>query len=315
MKNENFVTLFDKKFLPQGLALYYSMIKHIKNFTLWIVCIDQLVYDRLNLLNLSNVKLLNLNDLETKELLSIKNRRTRTEYCWTLTPFTPRFVFDSDSSVKQVTYIDADIWFRKSPSKIFVEFEQSKKDVLITDHSYSPEYDQSASSGQFCVQFMIFKKNKGSELVRKNWEDNCLEWCYNKQENGKFGDQKYLEDWPISFSRNVHILQDKELALAPWNILRFPYGNSIFFHFHGLRIINSKKIFLGNYKIPKPVIENIYKPYLEDLSLVIYKLKNNNFNIFPQTKYNSTLFYLIVGLRRLILDFLNFHKISRVHKL
>ena len=123
----------------------------------------------LNNLSLPKVNLLRLSDIETEELKNLKKTRKTNEYCWTLTPFAPKFVFNNDSSIERVTYIDADLWLRKNPKLIFKEFEQSGKNVLITDHGYSLEYDQSDVSGQFCVQFIIFER-EGGECVRKWWE-------------------------------------------------------------------------------------------------------------------------------------------------
>ena len=110
---EPYVTLFDSFFLPQGLALHISMERHVDNYTLWILCVDDEVHDALSKLNLPNVRLLQLSKLETSELLAVKPTRSIGEYCWTLTPFTSRFVFEMDTTVSRVTYLDADMWFRK----------------------------------------------------------------------------------------------------------------------------------------------------------------------------------------------------------
>ena len=232
---EHFVTLFNSLFLPQGLALHLSMERHIENYTLWILCMDGEVHEILKKMKLPNIRILQLSLLETDALKKVKPKRTAVEYCWTTTPFTPRFVFDSDSTVERVTYLDADLWFQKSPSPIFQEFENSGKDVLITDHAYSPEYDITEKSGQYCVQFTIFTR-EGGETVRKWWEDRCIEWCFARYENGKYGDQKYLDDWPERFPEKVHVLSNQGWTLAPWNANRFPYSNGIFWHFHGLRL-------------------------------------------------------------------------------
>lgn len=293
---EHYVTLFDSLFLPQGLALHMSMERHIKNYSLWILCVDDQTYGILTKLSLPNVQLLQLSKLETTELLSVKPTRSKGEYCWTLTPFAPRFVFEADSSVRRVTYIDADLWFRKSPAPIFREFDASGKQVLITDHAYAPEYDQSAASGQYCVQFMNFSR-EGGELVRKWWEDRCVEWCYARIEDGKFGDQKYLDDWPDRYNNLVHVLNDKELALAPWNAQRFPYGRSIFYHFHGLRIVNDKTINVGVYRFPKTLIQEVYRPYLIDLKAATQILEGINFKCMSQSIKPSILTLLYRLLR------------------
>ena len=249
---------------------------------------DEEVHEVLNKISPKNVELLKISDVETEELKSVKSSRTKGEYCWTITPFIPKFVFDADASISRVTYLDADLWFRKDPITIFEEFENSGKSVLITDHAYAPEYDLSDTFGQFCVQFVIFVRDE-SEMVRKWWADRCLEWCFNRLEDGKFGDQKYLDELSVLFKKQVHVLQNKELALAPWNASRFPFGNSVFFHFHGVRLLSRNKVHLGVYKIPKIVFEKIYTKYFTDLKDAIYTLKKHGYGINRQMRFSDAL--------------------------
>ncbi len=284
---EHFVTLYDSLFLPQGLALHASMERHVKKYTLWVLCVDDEAYKILEKLELSNVRLLQLSQLETAELLKVKAERTKGEYCWTLTPFAPRFVFEADSMVERVTYVDADLWFRKDPIAIFKEMESSGKSVLITEHGYSPEYDLSATSGQYCVQFMVFERVSG-EPVRQWWEERCIEWCFARVENDKFGDQKYLDCWPEIFSSLVHVLSTPELTLAPWNATRYSYSSSVFYHFHGLRLLARERVDIGEiYSLPKVLIDHVYKPYLKDFRAAISLLSDMGFLVKYQKKENS----------------------------
>jgi hypothetical protein len=286
---EHYVTLFDSLFLPQGLALHRSMERHVGVYTLWILCMDDNVHDALKMFNLPNVRLLQLSKLETPELLAVKAGRNKGEYCWTLTPFAPRFVFEADSKVDRVTYVDADTWFRKNPAPIFREFDCSGKEVLITDHAYTPEHDQSATSGQYCVQFMTFTR-EGGEVVRKWWEERCVEWCFQQPEDGKYGDQKYLDDWPIRFENFVHVLNRQEWSQAPWNASRFPFGQCIFYHFHGLRIAEGRKINLSaGYELPYVLIKNVYEPYIDDLIVAINFLDGYKIKVVPQIKKLNTM--------------------------
>jgi hypothetical protein len=280
---EHFVTLFDQLFLPQGIALHRSMERHVRSFTLWILCVDSETYDILSNINLNNVRLLKLGEWETAELLSVKPIRSKGEYCWTVTPFAPRFVFAADESIHRVTYIDADLWFRGDPTRIFAEFDASGAGVLITDHAYAPEYDASAVSGQYCVQFMTFSRHKG-EAVRKWWEDRCVEWCFARSEDGKLGDQKYLDDWPDRFGNAVHVLEQKEFALGPWNATRFPYSAGVFFHFHGLRLTSTRSANLGGYPLPRPLIQHVYIPYVNDLRAAISSLEMIGIPFMAQSK-------------------------------
>lgn len=286
---EHYVTLFDSLYLPQGLALHMSMQRHLERYTLWVLCMDERSEELLSKLELPNVRLLNLSRLETSELKKIKPSRKKGEYCWTLTPFTSSFVFAEDASASRVTYLDADLWFRKRPDAIFRELEASGKNVLITDHHYAPEYDQTATSGQYCVQFVTFTRS-GGEIVRKWWEERCVEWCFDRFEDGKFGDQKYLDDWPERFAAHVHVLANPELTLAPWNATRFPYGQCVAWHFHGLRILKSAEqsyaVDFGAYPLPKATRENIYLPYVEDLRRAIQLVLKAGGTVNAQAKYS-----------------------------
>jgi hypothetical protein len=262
---EHYVTLFDSTFLPQGLALHASMRRHAGPFTLWVLCMDERTKVVLDGLALPEVRTIALTDVETAELLEVKPGRSRAEYCWTLTPFTPRIVFDRDHDVQRVTYVDADVFLLKSPRPIFDELEKSGKTVLITEHAYDPEYDQSELSGRFCVQFMPFVRG-ASEPVRQWWQDRCIEWCFARPENGKLGDQKYLDDWPERFGGLVHVLGQSHALLAPWNARRFPYSGAIAWHFHGLRLLKRGKVLLhGPYTVPEVVHRMIYLPYTQEL--------------------------------------------------
>jgi hypothetical protein len=279
---EHYVTLFDSLFLPQGLALHSSLEIHAGSYTLWVLCMDEEAKIVLDKLNKPNIKTIALSEIETPELLAVKPGRTKGEYCWTLTPFTPKIVFDRDESVQRVTYLDADLFFLKNVTPIFQEFEASGKAVLITDHGYAPEHDQSATSGQFCVQFMTFLRDV-SEPVRYWWQEKCVEWCFAKPEDGKFGDQKYLDDWPDRFPDLVHILSHQEWMLAPWNATRFPYSSGKIYHFHELRIIDYNSVHLGRYYLPNSLLNGVYKPYRVSLKEVANDMRNLNFSLKSQS--------------------------------
>ena len=288
---EHFVTLFDSLFLPQGLALHASLERYAGEYTLWVLCMDEKVKEILEKLDKPNIKIIALSEIETPKLVDVKKSRTRGEYCWTLTCFTPKLVFERDKTVKRITYLDADLYFLKNPKPIFEEFEKSGKSVLITDHAYAPEYDKSAISGKYCVQFITFVRDK-CEPVRQWWQDRCLEWCFARYEDGKYGDQKYLDDWPERFGDYVHVLQAKHLALAPWNITRFTYNEGIFYHFHGLRLLSRKRILLfTGYSIYPEIIKNIYDKYLSDIYYQIAELKILGIECAPQRKNIGILFY------------------------
>ncbi len=274
---DHFVTLFDSKFLPMGICLYESLLRYAQPFHLWIICIDELVEHQLGSIGLRHVTLIPLREVETEALLAVKQERSRAEYCWTLTPFAPQFVFDRSEAVSRVTYLDADLFFFDDPKILLGELDECGKSVLITDHAYAPEYDQSGLYGRFCVQFMTFCRTPGGLRVLHWWQDKCIEWCYARVEEGRFGDQKYLDVWPDIFSDDVHVLQRVEQTLAPWNVryLGKCHGElaPVFFHFHSLRIVDSREMILyRGYNIGSSG-ESFYDQYVDALLDCFERLK------------------------------------------
>ena len=54
--------------MPQGLALYKSLISKGQNFNLYVLCLDSKTFNILNKQKNKNIILLKLNEFETAEL-------------------------------------------------------------------------------------------------------------------------------------------------------------------------------------------------------------------------------------------------------
>lgn len=291
-----FVTLFDKNYLTRGLGLYSSLEKNCSAFILYILAMDTEteIWLKNNIqVKANNISVISLDNIENfyPELKKIKNERSRAEYCWTLTPYSIQYVLKKYKSI-ECTYFDADIYFFNSPDFIFNEAK--KQSVIITEHNYTPRYDQTETSGKYCVQFMYFKNNKPGNEVLEWWRKRCEEWCFFKQENGKFGDQKYLDDWTTRFNC-VYVPNPIGTGLAPWNIQKYNIEISngifyvrdkitqrnaplIFYHFHGLkeykRINNSTVWYLGQYELTEQNRTFLYKPYIQLLENLSKEIPN-----------------------------------------
>jgi hypothetical protein len=140
--------------------------------------------------------------------------------------------------------------------------------VLLTEHGYAPEYVQDETSGRFCVQFLPIGNTSEGLAILKWWQERCLEWCFARFEDGKFGDQKYLDDWPERWGTSVVVLDDVHLTLAPWNAGHvFEHGRTLgIYHFHNLRLYKGGLTKLWHsYLVPKGVGRKIYGPYLSRL--------------------------------------------------
>ena len=276
----NFCTLFDSNYLSRGLALHASLRKVCASFHLYVLAFNEECYDYLSNAKLQNLTVISLSDFEDDELLKIKSTRSAAEYCWTCTPSIILFCI-AKYNLPSCTYIDADMIFYHNPSILLEEMGQQS--ILLTEHKYTKDYDQSKKSGIYCVQFMCFKQTPDGMKALTWWRERCIEWCYARHEDGKFGDQKYLDDWPERF-KGVHVLQNPGGGVAPWNLQKFNFfkkNNSvyfvekkscisyplIFFHFHGVKFYTDQYISCCEalYQIDSETKKLIYLPYFRYL--------------------------------------------------
>jgi hypothetical protein len=258
----NYCTLFNSNYLTRGLAMYESLKTHSGPFHLFIFAFDDRSFATLNKLQLDYVTVVSLKEFEDNQLLAVKDTRSAGEYCWTCTPSIIKYSIEH-YNLDACTYLDADLYFFDDPSVLIDEM--GEKSVLITEHRYTPEYDQSPTSGIYCVQFMTFKNNQQGMKALNWWRNACLDWCYSRVEDGKFGDQKYLDDWTTRFD-GVHVLQHLGGGVAPWNIQQYDLDKKefqvIFYHFQNFRFLENDQLELSIYPLKRNVLRLIYKPYL-----------------------------------------------------
>lgn len=295
-ESEHYVTIFDSLFLPQALALIESMRRHAEPFVLWVIAMDDETVRVLHELAMPEVRVIPVTEMETDDLRRVKPGRTRGEYCWTVTPFSPDAVFARDADIRSVTYIDADLWFLQSPKPLFADFESSNAAVLLTEHAYAPQRDLSATSGRFCVQFMTFVRDR-SDPIRFWWQMLCVDWCFARCEDGKFGDQKYLDDFPSLFGNQIHIASQRSWCLGPWNCERFPYGEGIFYHFHAVRLAPRNRVNVSSPLPPVATINGVYVPYSKALLSASNALELYGWQRTPQQPGRSFLRSLAAELR------------------
>lgn len=311
LKN-NFCTLFDSNFLVYGLALYESLKKNCQEFHLYVFAFDDECYNILKRLSLANVTTISLVEFEDEQLLSIKSSRTRGEYCWTCTPSTILYCLNK-YNLPICTYLDSDIYFYNDPSILLKEIEDN--DVIITEHRYTPKYDRTKDAGVYCVQFMTFRNTSNGLKVLNWWRNECIKWCFARHEDGKFGDQKYLDDWTERF-KGVHVLKHLGGGVAPWNIQQYQSrGNRklitkksnqifdlIFYHFHDVKLHKHqlKYINLFNYDKSYKFFNLIYFPYIKHLISLV-----NKYNIKPYRLRTSYLLILVYILRKQIVKIKN----------
>ena len=279
-----FCTFFDHRYLDRGLALYRSLQEHCSSFRLWILCMDQLSYDTLSQMSLSNAHLIALEDFERgdEELLKAKQNRTLIEYYFTCTPSLPLFILKNWPEIDMITYLDSDLFFFADPAPVYDEI--ANHSIAIIAHRFPPATRHFENHGIYNVGWISFKHDEYGLTCLRWWRGRCIEWCYTRYEDGRFADQKYLDDWPTRF-QNVIVLEHKGANLANWNLANYEVQlvdenqilvdeqPLIFYHFHGLKRVTSwlynPNLTVHGAKLTKVIRENIYFPYVWTLSNVI----------------------------------------------
>jgi len=284
----NFCTYFDTNYLTRGLSLYRSLHRHCAQAKLWILCMDSFCYEALLKLNLPNVTLIRLEDFERGDiqLTESKSDRTSVEYYFTCTPSLILYLFQNYADLELLTYIDSDFFFFSDPTDVLVEV--AKHSISITPHQFPTNQRYLEKKyGIYNVGWITFRRDQEGMSCLSSWRKQCIEWCYDRVENGRFGDQMYLDDWPNHYS-NLKIINHIGINLAPFNLANYNltirngmvFVNEaplICFHFFGLKkFLGSVFYFSANLYGVQPtrtMIDQIYEPYLRSLSTIEDELR------------------------------------------
>ncbi len=275
----HFCTYFDANYLYKGLALYSSLREHSPAFTLHVLCLDTDTLRLLSELHLPCVELIGEEEFLNLDepLARAKRDRSRVEYYWTCTASLPLFVLARHPEIDTLTYLDADLFFFADPSPVLAEIEGNS--VLITEHRYSPELRHLETRGLYNVQFIAVRRDETGLGCLRWWRERCIEWCHNRPEDGRFGDQKYLDEWPGLFS-GVHVVEHRGAGIAPWNVDRYRVEERdgvltadgwplIFYHFHQFRILRGGRFYYASSVYSRHYPDLVYRPYVEAIRQAI----------------------------------------------
>ncbi len=282
-----FCIILSKYRLYQGITLYHSLAYNYGNFKLFILCVDDEAYQVCDGLHLDNVILLRPEELNDGRLAAAKHSRRLNEYCWTLKPFFLEYVLNRYSFVHNAIYVDADICFFNDPSLIFDH--QKDYSILLSEHDFLEKNSMvERTCGKYNSGLIVFKRCNTSMSALRWWSERCIEWCSDSVEDGRFGDQKYLDSMPHLFD-GVRSITTPGVNIAPWNEGKYSFSNKkdkvfannsklICYHFCGLRLINkdSFALLIGNQKL-NPTIHTPYTLVIQEtISLIEHSFPNFN---------------------------------------
>lgn len=236
----NFCTLFDSNYISKGIALYLSIEQHTKDFTLYVMAMDRKCQEMLNVIGFEHVVVDCIDDIDDPALATAKGNRSRAEFCWTCGSYVTDW-FMHHYELPDITYLDSDLMFFCTPQVVFDEFEQKKASVGL-----APHFMKYPLFGKYCVQYVYFKNDIYGSSCLRWWRDECLKWCYSRVEEGKYGDQKYLDYFADGFN-HVCETENRGVGIAYWNMNDNSYKDgytyykgqkwpTVFFHYSGINV-------------------------------------------------------------------------------
>lgn len=277
MVTRHFCTYFNSGYLDRALVLLESMRRYMDSFTLEVLCFDEAAYDFFDQHPFPEVRCQRLSAFEDRQpdVAAVKSSRSRAEYFFTCTSAWIDDVLERHKDMDVLTYLDADLCFFGSPESVFEAF--ADKDVLITEHGFVPSDLENLQYGRFNVGWLSFRNNRIGRDCLRRWRDQCVAWCFDRLEDGKFADQKYLDEWPERYGDRLTI-GPPGLNTGPWSLRKSPLtvrdaclyvgGHPlIVYHFQGIRLFSRNHFYLGYYfeVVPADILRFLYFPYVKRL--------------------------------------------------
>jgi hypothetical protein len=275
---KHYCTYFDRGYLAQGVALLRSLRRLAPNAAVSVLALDNEAAETLRALALPHVRVVPLAELlqADAELAAQEKARSRTEFIFALTPCLVRHMLATRPDAEWVMYLDADLFFFSDPEPIWKEAENGN--ILVVPHRFPSWHDDGTRYGQYNVGVLVFRRGVEGEACLAWWRDRCLESTALAADAGRYGDQKYLDEWPERFS-GVVVARHPGVNLAPWNWARHNIGCEdpqvsvdgeplVVFHFAQFRRVHGQWFDSGQLEygvMPRRVRTRIYGPYVDAL--------------------------------------------------
>jgi hypothetical protein len=284
-----YCTYFDSNYLVKALALIASLERFSRPYRIFALCLDDEAYETIRQADNTSIIPVRLGELEAQdpELFAEQHTRSRDEYYITCTPCWISYVFRRFPDVNELVYVDADLFFYSRPDPV-LDLLTGNSVLVIENRFPNGMKHMEAKAGRFNVGLIGFRRTESALKCLGRWREQCLEWCHNRYEDGRFGDQRYLDEWPEAFE-GVVVCHHPGANLAPWNLARHSIARVnrsvtadgeplIFFHFSGFRVasqwlFSTGLVHHGTSGGPD-IIRGVYLPYAREILAVAPKAKN-----------------------------------------
>ncbi|MHC1699695.1 MAG: hypothetical protein AB9900_01765 [Humidesulfovibrio sp.] len=275
----HYVSVCSQSYVVQLLAQHLAVRQLEPSPSVWhVLCMDQATRQVLNALA-PEVRTTLIGDFEDGPLLACKAGRNEAEYCWTAKPRFLLSVLNAGAEVDQAVYLDADLFPFASLEALWREL--SGADVLLFPQRFPERLSHMAERvGHYNAGMVGVRNTENARQALSWWTERCLEWCFYREEEGRLGDQKYLDSFASLF-QGVRECRDEGINAAPWNIDRYspveqggvvllgPDTPLRLYHFHQYKLLGGeayRAVSASVYDISSEVHRLIYGPYTKALN-------------------------------------------------
>lgn len=246
----DYCTYFDRGYLAQGLALWRSLERHDPGARLTVLALDGETAVVLRAVGGPGLTVIERGQLLAADvvLAGLERGRSRAEFIFALTPCLVRHLFARRPDLARVVYLDADLFFFSAARPIWAEL--GDRSVLIVPHRYPTWHDDSEWYGRYNVGVVGFRNDESGRACVEWWRERCLESTALVGDGTRFGDQKYLDEWPGRFAGVIES-SHPGINVAPWNWARHRFrlrdgavevdnARLVVFHFAQFRRISAR---------------------------------------------------------------------------
>lgn len=250
------MTICSNNYLPYARVLLSSVQQYHPEASLFLCLAD--IEDSQVKLGIEGVEVIEARTLNIPNFADFAFRYDIMEFNTAVKPFMMRYLLER-RGFERVVYLDPDIELFAPMTSVF-EALDTGADFVLTPHITAPAEDSSLypddieimKAGIYNLGF-IAVSDRPSVIPFLHWWGRRLRFqCINRQEEGIFVDQKFIDLLP-GFQDNVKILRDPTLNVAYWNLWQRQLEKTsdgwlvnrqplVFFHFSGIHYKNPERL-------------------------------------------------------------------------
>lgn len=272
-----YCTVLNVPFVPRAVTLQKSIGSRCPDAVFFYYCVDDATAAQLRALDPPNARVIAPAAYETEELRRLKTTLKTSEYCWTCKPVVLRHALEHDNASDWAVWLDADMFVFGDLDAAFADLGDAN--VALTPHAFSlPEFKHHEPVvGKFNAGCVGFRNSPQGRAALDWWLARCLEGCPAAPVDGRYADQKYLDEIPLRFVGTATL--HAGVNAAPWNIFGqalesregrvYVAGRPLLlYHFQGLRVIRRWMfdLYAALRPLPPAARRLIYRPYTAALA-------------------------------------------------